>query len=231
MSKDIKLDRKELKKPDEFVSKGRAIMNFIQQRQRRFITVLVITGFFILAIFALDRWSKHKLVKNWIEFYEITKMSETEKWGKLQEFIGGKSMTRPVLMATIELADHYVDKAKRGEKKDLDFAIELYSKVLQSGDLLPEEKQLVYYNRATLYEMNSKYDEALKDYQLASEFSIQNRALVLISIGHLYETMNNKEKAIEFFNKVINDFVDTEFARIAKNSLRRLESPIFKDGS
>jgi tetratricopeptide (TPR) repeat protein len=70
------------------------------------------------------------------------------------------------------------------------------------------------------YSMNKQLQEALK-YYLQAETIDPNDCIVLINIGRTYAGMNNKQKAQEYFNKVL-EIGDEQYKQYARNYLNQL---------
>src|SRR5262249_17268616 len=100
---------------------------------------------------------------------------------------------------------------------------------LEFSDLLPIEKQLLRINRGNAEELQKKWDDALADYRAASEITGDAKGLAMLNLARVYELKGDTAKAGEIYEKVTIDFINTEYARQAKNNLRRLKSPLFAE--
>jgi len=54
------------------------------------------------------------------------------------------------------------------------------------------------------------------------------RGLVLLNSGWVWELKGDTKKAEELYQKVAVEYADSEYAKLAKNYLRSLKSPLFK---
>lgn len=235
MSKPPRIDRKTLKNPDEFVSRGRSVLTFLASQRSRFIPILVVAGVVIAAAYAYDWWVNDKLEKGWQAYANAMKAVENERWDKLKTLHADLKSGRPSLFAALALGDHYFDEAKKETLKDpktvppsAAIAGEWYAKALQSSDLLPAEKQLLQSNRGAAFELEQKWDDAKTAYTSASDQPGEGKALALLGLARVAEAKNDPAVATQTYEKVTTEFSNTEYAKIARNSLRRLKSPLFQ---
>lgn len=233
MSKPPRIDRKTLKTPDEFVSKGRATLEFFVRQRSRFVPVLIVAVVVVAAVYAYDWWSTDRLEKGWATYQEILKATEAERWDKLKTFHQEHAQGRPGLFAAVTLADHYFDEAKKEAFKDPAVvpsavpAAEWYAKALAENSLLSGEKQLLHLNRGGALEMQKQWDAALAEFQAGADLAGEGKPLALLGLARVHEAKNENDKAVATYEKIAADFLNTEYAKLAKNSMRRLKSPLF----
>ncbi|NBX93121.1 MAG: hypothetical protein EB078_05965 [Proteobacteria bacterium] len=234
MSKPPKIDRKILRTPDEFVQKGTQFLGKLSSSRMGLTPLLIAVGVVVVAFYAYDQWDNSKEQKAWTEYYGATKVKEEEKWQKLEKVHQQWPSSRAGMLSAVELGDHYFDSSKKEVGKDLakvskdsDSAVEWYSKALQSKHLVPLEKQLLLINRANAWELQSKWEQSLADYQLAENTSAQAKGLALLGEARIYEAKGSTDKAIEVYQKTATEFASTEYGKLAKNHIRRLKSPLF----
>jgi tetratricopeptide (TPR) repeat protein len=235
LQKDPKIDRKSLKNPDAFVIRGqRAIHQLIEQRT----PLIAIAAFGLLVIFGFygyQWYAAHRAEGSWQRLAEINKAPDAERWDKYKTLFNDVSWSRPKYFAAIALGDHYFDETKKeaikagGDiNKSSASALEWYNKALDYGELLPKERQLVLVNRGSVYEMAKKYDEALADFQKAADLSQDAKGFALLNVAREFELKGDEAKAVQTYEKIALEFKETEYAKLAKNYLRRLKSPLFK---
>lgn len=236
MDKHTKIDRKELKRPDQFVVKGRAAFNFLMEKRRRFVPVLIGGLVLVGVVYLVDWWSEQKLEKGWLEFNRLNKLVGMERVDQLKVFQGSNSSSRPGYFAAVAIADYYYDEAKKEALKKggtpTDNAVQAatwYGRALEFSGLVAGEKQLIYINRGNSKEIQNQLDEAFKDYSLAADFGGEPTGLALLNMGRIHEMRGEGPKAEEIYKKVSTDFVNTEYARLAKSFLRRMSSPLWQE--
>jgi len=218
------------------VQKGRHFIDELNdQRNILFavIGVLVVAG---LGYYGYTLWFAKHESKAWQEYVTADRLPEDKRWTELKKVYGDFRSCRPTFFAALALADHAYDEAKKAAtavngdaSKSSAEAVEWYDKALQFADLGPNEKQLLLVNRGGANEIAKKYDVSLADYRKASEIAGYGKGLALLGMARIYELTKDNQKAVETYNKVASDLADTEFAKTAKNLLRRLQSPLFKD--
>jgi tetratricopeptide (TPR) repeat protein len=243
-----KIDRKTLKQPDTFVSKGQGVLEWMVSQKMRFLPLLVAVIVLLIGGYGFDYWTAARLDEAWKAYSAAAKANEPQKWDDLKSVSTKYKSTRPGVFASVELGDHYFSSAKKGlltppdeaakkadaEKQamaDAALAADWYSKALEFSELLPAEKQLLYVNRGEALETQKKYDEAAADYKMAAEFTGDTKPLALLGQARVLDLKNDKTKAAEAYERITVDFANTEYAKIAKNLLRRLKSPLFSEQS
>jgi tetratricopeptide (TPR) repeat protein len=236
MSKLPEIDRKTLKRPDEFVRGGRSVIDFLVKQKKRFVPVLIVAGVSILAVYAYDAWNARKETAAWDAYVVAGKLPDAEKWEKLKSVHAEHGKSRAGFFAALDLADHNFDLAKKSlsatppvsNPPEVTEARTWYTKALEYSDLLPKEKQLLVINRGNTSELAEKWDEALADYQQAEGIAAEGKPLAQLATGRVLEKKNDTAKAIEVYEKISVESQATEFGKVAKNSVRRLKSPLLQ---
>ncbi len=235
MSKPPRIDRKSLKNPDEFVTRGRAGLGFLVRHQKRFVPVLLGLGVVVVATYGYDYWSKVQMEKGWQSYNAAIKLPEDQRWEKLKTLHGELKSGRPAFFAAVNLADHYFDEAKKGELKGAAekstsavTSAEWYQRATVEPSLLPAEQQLLQINRGGALEIGKQWDDALSAYQKATDLGGDAKGLALLGVARVHEAKGETPKAVETYEKVATDFGANEYGKMAKNSLRRLKSPLFE---
>jgi len=133
------------------------------------------------------------------------------------------------------LADHYFDEAKKELISDpnkapasVGLSSEWYGKALSFKGLLPMESQLLRVNRGQALELEKKYDEAMKEFESLATSQGDGKPLAMLSMGRIQELKGDKARALEIYEKVSQDFNNTEYGKVAKNHLRRLKGNLFQ---
>lgn len=233
LSKPPRIDRKSLKNPDEFVAKGRATVDFFFRQRSRFLPVVILAVVLVAGVYGYDYWTNRKLEKGWLEYQVAMKAPVEQRWDKLKTLHNEQKSGRPAFFAAVVLADHYFDEAKKESLKDgaapsAVAAVEWYGRAMENPSLLSSEKQLLLVNRGGALEIEKKFDEALGEYQKAADLAGEGKGLALLNLARIYEIKGDKAKASEIYEKVSMDYMNTEYAKFSKNSLRRLKSPLFE---
>ncbi len=236
MSKPPKIDRKALKNPDQFVVKGRHFIDELSDQRNIVFAVLGLCLLSGIGYYGYSLWVEHHEDKAWQAYITADRYPVEKRFPELKSVYGHYRSSRPTYFAALAIADHAYDDAKKeaskpngDPSKSSAEAVEWYTNALKYSGLGPNEKQLVLIDRGGAYEVGKKYDEALADYRSSSEITGYGKGLALLGVGRVYELKNEIPKAVETYNKVASDLADTEFAKTAKNLLRRLQSPLFKD--
>lgn len=232
MAKPPKIDRKELKTPDTFVQKGRHWLGLIASQKTRFFPILLAVLVIVGGVYGYEWWSNRALDKAWDAYNAAGKHSEPEVWEKLRQFHSKYRRSRPGFLAAVALGDHAYDEKKAGSAfQGSDpgaSSVEWYSNALTFSGMLPQERQLILINRGKAYELSKKWDDALNDFKKAGEEPGELRAIALLNVARAYELKDDVKQALETLEKVTVDYLNTPYANLAKNSIRRLKSPLFQ---
>lgn len=237
MSKDEKIDRKALKRPDEFMSRGQQFMLWMSKRRKRFVPVFIAGVVLVITVYAFDWYSTRQLNEAWAQYYKINKSTGEGKWEELKTFQKERGSFRPGYFAALELGDHHFEQARKaafdGEtgkvSQEANQAIEWYTRALDFGELLPSERQLVYINRGNSHEIKKDFPQAMADYGMAVEFGGDPEALALLSLGRVQGLEGKADLARGTYERLTKEFINTEYAKLARNHLRRLDSPLFTE--
>lgn len=233
MAKPPKIDRKELKTPDTFVQKGRHWLGLIASQKTRFFPVLLAVLVIVGGVYGYEWWSDRALDKAWDAYNAAIKHPEPQVWETLKQFHSNYKRSRPGFLAAVALGDHSYDekKAMGSASEGSDHgasSVEWYSKALTFSGMLPQERQLILINRGKAYELSKKLDDALNDFKKAGEEPGELKALALLNVARAYELKDDVKRTLETLEKVTIDYLNTPYANLARNSIRRLKSPLFQ---
>ncbi len=235
MSKPPKIDRKTLKKPDEFVVQGVSFMERAAhyQKQILFAAVGIVVG--AIAYYSFGWWQDRQLNQAWIAYNTAVSTEGNAKWGALEAFHKEYTNTRPGFLAAVALGDHAFEEQKKalfekGETGKEHDAVKWYTEALKFGKLVPFEEQLLLINRGKAQELGKHWGEALADYEKAAAISGEAGGLAALNAGRALEQQGEREKASTQYDKVAAQYADTEYARLAKIYRRTLNSPLMAPG-
>ncbi|MEZ4750509.1 MAG: tetratricopeptide repeat protein, partial [Bdellovibrionota bacterium] len=182
-------------------------------------------------------WSQRQLNQGWLGYLEVSKMEKPEeKWAAMAGFFDKTSNLRPRFQAAIDLGDHYfaelkaaAEDPKKEKPTDENLAVKWYSNALSYGGLVPMERQLVLINLGQAYDLTGDRENAKAQYEAAAAVDSEAKGLAILNVGRVYELMGDSGKAKENYEKVVKDFAGTEYARLAKNYQRAIDSPLVKE--
>jgi tetratricopeptide (TPR) repeat protein len=247
------IDRKTLKRPDSFVAWGQRGLGLLF-REKKVVAGLAVGILLVAAgFYAYGAWTNQKLNKGWVAYHqaeEATGAERVDKWKKAYE-VGGNS--RAAYISAVALADHYFHSAqekaekaavasappakktdKPSEHEDPEptmtkeqvaqSAADWYTKALGFSLLLDSEKELLTLNLGQSLELLGQTDAALEQFQKASAMGGQGKALAILHVGRMLEAKNDVEGAKKTYQGLVADFAMSEYARIARNYLRRMDS-------
>ena len=142
---------------------------------------------------------------------ETVKKPENNEYGALAEAAAYYTMEDNAKAAEALLK---VDKATLKDKNLLNLYNQLSAKVFEEQSAKLFQEGYNTYNRG-------KYEDALKIFETSLKMNTANVDSVYF-MGRCYDRLSDKEKAVEWYNKVINEFGNTQRAVEAKRRLRAL---------
>lgn len=236
MSKDKKLDRKILRMPDIFSQKGQRFFLEIWNN-KKFVTFAAVSlAIVAVSYYGYTQYRDSQSEKAWKTFYEMSKLPEDKRWEAYTTLQNEFPKQKPALIARLQLANHYFEtlrtSATKGflDTKSADLSLSWYQKALDGGPI-PLEKQLILISIGQIYEIQKKYADAARYYTQSSQISAEAKGYALLNLARNHELQKDVAKAQEVYAQVAQDYVNTEYARIAKNNLRRLKSPLLRKSS
>ncbi|MFM8268850.1 MAG: tetratricopeptide repeat protein [Pseudomonadota bacterium] len=237
MTKPPTIDRKTLKTPDAFVSKGTQLLSRISNSRVGLIPILVLGLLVAIGFYGYDVWEGNREEKAWSEYYEANKTQGDAKWEQLELVSKYWAQSRAAMLAAVDLADHHFENSKQEWGKDkakvqseAQLSANWYSKALEERSLLPVEKQLLLINKGNAEELLEKWSDSYSDYEKAFTLTGPAKALALLSMGRVQEAQGDKDKAAQTYEKVFTEFAAGEYAKVAKMNWRKLKSPLLNAG-
>lgn len=232
------LDRKTLKSPDAFVSKGTQILAKFSKTKMGFWPIVALGVVLAAGFYGWDTWEEKREQESWGRFYEASKAEEPDRWGRFEQVYNANPKSRAGMLAAVEVADHYLSEAQKGVSSEVSAvqeagkkAAEWYQKAQSYSGLLPLEKQLLLINQANAEELTQNHAASLATYEKAFQLKGNAKALALLGMGRSQEALGEKEKAAQSYEKVFMEFASTEYAKTAKMYWRKLKSPLLNVGA
>ena len=142
---------------------------------------------------------------------ETAKKPENNGYGSLAEAAAYFTMDDKAKAAEALLK---VDKKALKDKNLLNLYNQLSAKIFEEQSVKLFQEGYNTYNRG-------KYEEALKAFATSLKMNPSNVDSIYFT-GRCYDRMADKEKAVEWYNKVINEFGNTQRAVEAKRRLRAM---------
>lgn len=232
------IDRKSLKSPDAFVSKGTQILARFSKTKMGFFPILALGAVLAAGFYGWDTWEEKREQESWGRFYEASKVAEPDKWSRFEQVYNANPKSRAGMLAAVEVADYYLNKAQKTDKPEASAvqeagrkAAEWYQKAQSYSGLLSLEKQLLLINQANAEELTQNHTASLATYEKAFQLKGNAKALALLGMGRSQEALGEKEKAAQSYEKVFMEFASTEYAKTAKMYWRKLKSPLLNLGA
>jgi len=237
MTKPPTIDRKTLKSPDAFVSKGTQLLGRVSRSRVGLIPILVVGVLIAVGFYGYDVWEQNREEKAWSEYYLANKAEGDAKWDKLKQHHGSWKQSRAAMLGAVEVADHHFENSKKEWGKDkakvqaeASLAAEWYGNAIEFRHLLPVEKQLLLINKGNAEELLEKWSDSYADYEKAYSLTGAAKALALLGMGRVQEAQGEKDKAVQTYEKVFTEFASSEYGKAAKINWRKLKSPLLSAG-
>lgn len=223
-----KIGRKELKKPDEFITISGKIVNWCRDNLR------VVTGVgvgvalvFIIAggvlLFRANREAKARDLYQEALTFLPTQSSEsngeadyTRATAKLEEVQQHYSSTTVATNALVDLGNIYFQQQKYSK------AVSCYSDFLQRADLTHPLHAQVLESLGETHEAQGSLQAALEVYRrLAEEGAPVYQAQAQLYLGRVYEAIGDKDKAMIHYDNYLNENPAPLFGEWIRTKLRR----------
>lgn len=237
MVKKVKLTRKEIKSPDEFINTWTTILIWVQDHKNPLLIALgCIVGVSLIIAGATsylgyqENQALNALsgVKNTIEpassddpaekAPQITADQYLQASAKYQEVFKKYSVTKAGKLALLYAAENYFKAGK------YDQASESYQKFIANFNENQYLKTLAFEGLGYSYEALGEFAKAAEQFEKAADPGQQIiRPFGLLNAARNYELANNPEKSIELYEKFIEDFPESSLQASATANLTRLK--------
>ena len=230
-----KIRRKELKKPDEFITFGSRIIAWCQDNIRIVIGALAGVAVLILIISAVFLFKARRETKARGLYEEALSLYQVESSGsagainysmaaaKLEEVKQRYHSTTVATNAIIDLGNIYFQLG------DHEKAISCYTDFLQRTDVSHPLYDQALESLGETYEAKGSWQEAVEVYQrLASEGTPAYQAQAQLYLGRVYEAIGDQQKAMTHYDNYLNEnpaLIFGEWIRIKLRRWRQAENP------
>ena len=230
-----KIRRKELKKPDEFITFSSRILAWCQDNVRIVVGVLASVAVLILitsAIFLLKASRETKargLYEEALSLYQVEfstnagAVNYPMAAAKLEEVKERYQSTRVAANALMDLGNIYFQEG------DYERAIICYTDFLQRTDVSHPVYNQALESLGETYEAKESWQEAVEVYQrLASEGAPVYQAQAQLYLGRVYEAIGDQQKAMTHYDNYLNDspaLIFGEWIRVKLRRWRQAEKP------
>jgi len=230
-----KIRRKELKKPDEFITFSSRIIAWCQDNVRIVVGVLASIAVLILItsavfLFKARRETKARdLYEEALSLYQVESSTNagaanySMATAKLEEVKQRYHSTRVAANALMDMGNIYFQEG------DYEKAIISYTDFLQRTDASHPLYEQALESLGETYEAKGSWQEAVGVYQrLASEGTPVYQAQAQLYLGRVYEAMNDQQKAMTHYDNYLNDspaLIFGEWIRVKLRRWRQAENP------
>ncbi len=225
------INRHWLKRPDEFIRKGRWLLDSLAEHR---MWVLGALGGLILIValwMVVSEIQDSRLEKSWDELYAAEQKKGADRNEALRQVYRHWKRTRCGALAAMEFADASLAQAKTlGEPESVEaarVAADWYGKALEFRYYVLSERDLLTVNLGQSWEMAKDYTRAQKGYEEASHSSDSaTRYWALLQLARLAHVQHDDAKAEKTWRTVIGLAGDTVWGKQARQAIRVLSSPL-----
>jgi predicted negative regulator of RcsB-dependent stress response len=191
-----------------------AIVEFLQQNQRKIWTVVSIIAVVIIVASLYDSYRTYTLDKAARAYDAALLLEGNEQVAALNKTKEDFGSTPSAVWSQIQLA--HLDQGA-GKYKEAVARLEELNSDLKEDDLL---KPLVMVNLGALYEQQQELDKAVAAYEnLQQKEGFEE--LALSNLGRIYEEMGKKEQAVAMYQRYMSLKKQGEAGPASQNSLAR----------
>jgi tetratricopeptide (TPR) repeat protein len=223
-----KIRKKELKKPDEFLTFSSRIMAWCKDNIRIVIGVLASVAVLLLITSAVFLFKANRETKARALYEEALSLYQVESPGnagaanysmataKLEEVKQRYRSTKVASYVLIDLGNIYFQEG------DYEKAISCYTDFLQRTDVSDPLHDQALESLGETYEAKGSWQEAVEVYQrLASEGTPVYQAQAQLYLGRVYEAIGDKQKAMTHYDNYLSESPALIFGESIKIKLRR----------
>ena len=230
MAKKKRVTRKQLlKEPDEFLTLSGKVIRYVSENQK-LVFGIVIGAVVVLLVFAGFRYFSMVSERNAYAMFEQGRLQYLhEISGNKKAQAGGKAAEQfekvinkyPSTNAARLSLIINADLSYYG--KDYQKAIELYQKALEAFSGEGDIQKLIWNGLAHACEAKKDFRLAATYFQKITEAQEEfMKADAYYNLGRMMDAINQPKKALEAYNKVVQDYPWSASFRIAKEKVSRL---------
>lgn len=232
MPKRIRVIKKKVKEPDEFISTSGLIIRYVRSNYRnviRIVVVVLIISFITYGWFYSKREKEKEashLFYQTEQLYKRGKGNQTAKeryqvaLGKFENIVKKYKGTSSALRALFYLGDCYY------RLRDYDKAIDYYEQFINKSSKDDFLRCFAYEGLGYCYEEKGEYEQALKHFKKSMEETDGNniKELEYLNLARNYEALSDNASALQFYKKVIDNQGDSLFSELAQDKVAALEN-------
>ncbi len=214
MPKKIKVNKKQaLKQPDEFISFGSKIFQFLKTYQKQFLIILPIIAILLIILSLSSYYIKHN---NELAFSMLSKTLENEKDMNKKKAalinIRNKKFTDASKYASFYLAQiYYSQNDKSNAKKELENAMSL------KNDFFRSSATNLY---AHILVSENKLNEAISIIDKNSVTTSPFKEELLFKKAQILEQLNKKDEAKKIYEQISKDYPDFYLIKVVQAKLK-----------
>jgi len=219
MTKKIVLE--DLNKPDFFHSLFNRISEFYIMNKRK---VISSAGAVILILLIILAWSVYRYYYEKDAWNQYAKIEQSTLTSSISDDLLIKqyrnlslkySGSEASILSNYRLGNLYF------KKNDIDSAVNSYEKFIEQASDRNDFKVLSYSGLAYCYETKKDYKKALQTLQQAEKVEAGKNfgTFIYRDMGRLYEEMNNRNEALKYYKKALEQSIDPTVTMFIKRKI------------
>ena len=235
MPRKIKISRKKIDEPDEFVSTSSFVIDYVRNNYRNIIPVTVVILVIAIVAFGWFYYSKEREREASSLFYQSKQIYNTtqntqnnyqsveEKYrlslGKFEDIRNNYSGTSSSIESSFYIGDCYY------HLREYDKAIDYYNQFLNNSSKGDYLKYFAFEGLGYCYEEKGNYEKALENFKKSmEEGDVDIKELAFMNMARCYEALNDKANALEFYQKLSDDQSNSIFSGLVQDKIEALKN-------
>jgi len=235
MPRKIKISRKKIDEPDEFVSTSSSVIDYLKNNYRNIIPVTVVVLAIAIIAFGWFYYSKEREKEAASLLYQSKQIYNTSQQaqrngqsveetyrlslGKFEDIKNKYSGTSSAIESSFYMGDCYY------HLREYDKAMDHYHQFLNSSSKGDYLTYFAFEGLGYCYEEKGDYQKALENFKKSmEEGDMDIKELALMNIARCYEALNDKAKALEFYQQLSDDQSNSIFSELVQDKIEALKN-------
>jgi tetratricopeptide (TPR) repeat protein len=223
-----KITRKELREPDQFHTMSGQVIEYLMEHRNKFYAAISAIVFVVVVVCGWYFYGLHyensadRLYSSAFNAYSGNVKKDNATYsnaaGMYSEITEKYPKSRAATLSFYNMGNIYYNLG------ELDKSIEAYKSFLESSSDGNVLTSLAYYGLGYCYEEKENYEEALKSFENSNSFIVGTHFNVInySNIARIYEKMKRPEKAMEYYEMVVEQADDPFLKTLVKRKLATL---------
>ncbi len=236
MPKRRRIAKKKIKEPDEFISTSGLIIKYVREHSGNVIRIAI--GVLVVALIAYG-WlysirEKEKESLNLFyqaeQLYKVGMSTQNDYQSAEEQYRLALGRFEAIekkykgASSTLKALFYIADCSYR--LKDYDKAIDYYTQFVNRSKKDDYLRCFAFEGLGYCYEEKGDYEQALKNFEKSMEetYGSDLKVLGYLNMARNYEALNDRENALQYYKKIIDDQEDSLFSALAQDKISALKN-------